>query len=69
MEHIVDQLVEYWRGNPPADGAAHYRCRRLEERLLNLLSSAEARALLAAPERHREEIERALAQLGESEGE
>jgi len=69
MGHMVDPLVEYWRGNPPADGALHHRCRVLEERLLLLLSSAEARELLAAPERHREEIERALARLGESEGE
>jgi hypothetical protein len=64
---IVDQLVEYWRGNPPTDGAAHYRCRLLEERLNRLLPAAEARALQAAPERHRREIERALARLGEGD--
>jgi hypothetical protein len=64
---IVDQLVEYWRGNPPADGAARYRCRLLEERLNRLLPVAEARALQAAPERHRAEIERALARLEEND--
>jgi hypothetical protein len=66
---IVDQLVEYWRGHPPTNGADHHRCRRLAERLNRLLPAAEARALQAAPERHRAEIERALARLGESDPE
>ena len=64
---IVDQLVEYWRGNPPKDGAARYRCRLLEERLNRLLPAAEARELQAAPERHRADIERALARLAETD--
>jgi hypothetical protein len=64
---IVDQLIAYWRGNPPADGAAHYRCRVLEERLLCVLSAKEAHLLQAAPERHREEIEQALSRLAEIE--
>jgi hypothetical protein len=66
---IVDQLVEYWRGNPPEDGAARYRCRLLEERLNRLLPPAEARKLQAAPERHRKEIERALARLEDADWE
>jgi len=66
---IVDQLVEYWRGNPPADGAARYRCRVLEERLNRLLPAAAARAIQAAPERHRRDIERALERLAEMESE
>ncbi|MEA2694039.1 MAG: hypothetical protein QOJ16_3426 [Acidobacteriota bacterium] len=64
---IVDQLVEYWRGNPPADGAARHRCRRIEERLNRLLPAAEARVLQTAPERHRADIERALARLAETD--
>jgi hypothetical protein len=64
---IVDQLVEYWRGNPPADGADRYRCRILEERLNRLLPAADARAIQAAPERHRADIERALKRLAESD--
>jgi hypothetical protein len=62
---IVDQLVEYMRGNPPANGADRYRCRVLEERLSRLLPAADARAIQAAPERHREDLERALARLAE----
>jgi hypothetical protein len=61
--HIVDQLIEYWRGNPPANGAERYRCKVLAERLTRHLPAAEARAIQAAPERHREAIGRALAGL------
>jgi hypothetical protein len=64
---IVDQLIEYWRGNPPADGAAHYRWGAVEERLIRLLPAAEARALQSAPERHRQELERILDRLGEED--
>jgi hypothetical protein len=64
---LVDLLVEYWQGNPPADGAVRHRCRLLEERLNRLLPAAEARLLQAAPQKHRADIARALAKLAEND--